>query len=61
MNNRIGVKKEIDRLGRLVIPKEMRDTLCLGSEVELVLTEDGILVRNPRYRLVSTYPKEHNC
>ncbi len=61
MNNRIGVKKEIDRLGRLVIPKEMRDTLCLGSEVELVLTEEGILVRNPRYRLVSTYPKEHNC
>ena len=61
MNHRIGVKKEIDRLGRLVIPKEMRDTLCLGSEVELVLTEEGILVRNPRYRLVSTYPKEHNC
>ena len=52
MRDGVGVLKEIDKLGRLVIPKEFRDRLLLGAEVEVVLTEDGILVRNPEYRLV---------
>lgn len=54
MEKRIGVQKEIDRLGRLVIPKEMRDTLKLGEIVELVMTEEGVLVRNPHFKLVCT-------
>ena len=48
----IGVKKEIDSLGRLVIPKEMRELLNLNCEVELVVTKFGVLVRNPEYMLV---------
>ena len=51
-NMSIGVRKEIDKLGRLVIPKEMRDLFKLGDSVELVITSSGILVRNPEYRLI---------
>ena len=49
---KIGVIKEIDKLGRIVIPKEMRDRLGFGDSVEVVVTEEGVLVRNPQYRLV---------
>ena len=49
-DGRIGVNKEIDSLGRLVIPKEMRDLFNLNRQVELVVTERGVLVRNPRYK-----------
>jgi bifunctional DNA-binding transcriptional regulator/antitoxin component of YhaV-PrlF toxin-antitoxin module len=52
MNNKIGVLKDIDNLGRLVIPKEMRDTFKLDKSVELVVTEEGVLVRNPKYKLI---------
>ena len=48
----IGIKKELDNLGRLVIPKEMREMFCFEKEVEVVVTEEGILVRNPEYILV---------
>ena len=33
MNNGIGVLKEVDNLGRLVIPKEMRDSFKLNEIV----------------------------
>ena len=52
MENVVGVIKEIDSLGRLVIPKEMRETFKLDKCVEIVVTKDGILVRNPRYELI---------
>lgn len=52
MNEKIGVNKEIDPLGRLVIPKEMRELFGLERELELVVTEGGVLVRNPQYILV---------
>ena len=48
----VGVNKEIDALGRLVLPKEMRALFRFQNEVELVVTEEGVLVRNPEYRLV---------
>ena len=48
---KIGVIKEIDRLGRIVIPKDLRDRYFIENRVEVVATEDGILVRNPEYRL----------
>ena len=47
----VGVNKEIDSLGRLVIPKEMRELFSLQKEVELVICEEGILIRNPKYQL----------
>ena len=43
----IGVLKEIDRLGRIVIPKELRDRYFLESEVEIIATTDGVLIKNP--------------
>ncbi len=54
----IGIIKEIDKLGRIVIPKEMRDRLALGDAVELTLTEEGVLIRNPEYRLVKVLSSE---
>lgn len=51
MKDNIGVLKELDRLGRLVIPKEMRELFLLDGVVELVVTKDGVLVRNPEYEL----------
>ena len=48
----IGVIKEIDKQGRIVIPKEMRERYSLGESVEILMTEDGVLIRNPEYALV---------
>ena len=47
----IGIIKEIDRLGRIVIPKEFRQRYALTDQVELVATEDGILLKNQTYIL----------
>ena len=49
---KIGVTKEIDKLGRICIPKEMRKLFHLDNEVELQVTKEGILIKNPEYVLV---------
>ena len=49
---KIGIKKEIDKLGRICIPKEMRSLFRLENEVGLQITKDGILLKNPEYILV---------
>ena len=46
------VEKELDKLGRICIPKDMRNALGLEREVEIVMTTDGILIQNPGYVLV---------
>lgn len=48
----VGVLKEIDSLGRIVIPKEFRERLKLNKEVEVILTESGVIIRNSKYKLV---------
>ena len=48
----IGIKKEIDKLGRICIPKEMRKLFNLENEVEIRITEEGILLKSPEYVLV---------
>ena len=48
----IGIKKEIDRVGRIVIPIEYRNMYHLFGEVEMVATSDGLLIRNPKYKIV---------
>ena len=48
----VGIIKEIDHLGRIVIPKDVRERLQFEKRVELVLTKEGVLVRNPAYCLV---------
>lgn len=47
----IGVIKEIDRLGRIVIPKELRKRYGLTDQVELIATEKGILLKSQEYVL----------
>ena len=51
MDKRVGIIKEIDSLGRIVIPKDYRDRLSLEKKVEIVLTSEGILIKNPEYKL----------
>ncbi len=50
--DKIGIVKEIDGLGRLVIPKELRERFGLGKAVELIATKDGVLIKNPELVLV---------
>ncbi len=52
MNETVGIIKEIDALGRIVIPKEFRERLMLEKRVELVLTKEGVLIRNSEYELM---------
>lgn len=54
----VGITKEIDALGRLQIPKDIRERLELTGEVELIVTPDGLLVRSNEYRLVRRDPDE---
>ena len=60
MKEKIGINKDIDALGRLVIPKEMRELFGINKTVELVITEDGVLVRNPEYKLVKVLNQKNN-
>ena len=57
MKNSIGIIKEVDRLGRIVIPKEFRERFGLNESVELVATEYGILLKSPNYKLVKVEKK----
>lgn len=47
-----GIIKEIDNLGRLQIPKEIRTRLGLAEKVELVVEKDGLLIKSIEYELV---------
>ena len=48
----IGIIKIIDKLGRVQIPKDFRDRLGLKGKIEVVLTKNGVLLRNSKYELV---------
>ncbi len=52
MSKDVGILKEIDRLGRIVIPKDFRERLMLDKTVEIILTSEGVLIRNSEYELV---------
>lgn len=47
----IGIIKEFDNLGRIVIPIELRKRFALEKQVEIIVTEEGILLRNTEYYL----------
>lgn len=49
---KIGVIKDFDKLGRLVIPKSMRERYGIMDKAEIVATKDGILIKNPEFILV---------
>jgi AbrB family looped-hinge helix DNA binding protein len=40
----IGVIKTVDNAGRLIIPAEIRERLGLYGAVELIMTDEGLLV-----------------
>ncbi len=48
----IGIIKEFDKLGRLVIPKDLRERYALGNKVEIIATMQGLLIKSPEYVLV---------
>ena len=43
--NVVGIIKEIDKQGRIVIPKEIRKRFSLDNEVEIIATSEGVFVR----------------
>ena len=55
MKTPVGIIKGVDKLGRIVIPKEIRNVFKIDKEVEIVLTSEGVLLRNPKYILVDKY------
>ena len=57
-NQKVGIIKGFDKLGRIVIPKELRERFDLADSVEIVATADGILLKNPEYVLVKLVKKE---
>lgn len=48
----IGIFREMDKLGRIVIPIEYREAFKLENRVEILATDEGILIRNPKYKVV---------
>lgn len=55
--NNLGIIKEIDDLGRLQIPKDIRTRLGLKKNVQLVVTPDGLLIKSEEYKLVKLSDK----
>ena len=49
---RIGIIKGFDKLGRIVIPKELRERFGLYDSVEIIATTEGVLLKNPEFILV---------
>ncbi len=49
---KVGIIKEFDKLGRLVIPKDLRERYAMDNKVEIIATEQGILLKSPEYKLV---------
>ena len=58
---KIGIIKEIDSLGRLQIPKEIRNRLGFDKDVELVLTKDGLLIKSREYVLTKESEKDKSA
>ena len=56
--DKIGIIKEFDKLGRIVIPKELRERYGLTQTVEIVATKEGILLKSQEYVLVEKKKQE---
>lgn len=50
----IGRFRKIDKLGRLVIPKDLRDFYHINENtpIEIVATQNGILIKTPDYFVI---------
>ncbi len=56
----IGITRRLDHLGRIVIPKELRNTYKLVERdmIEVIGTEEGILLRLPQIEISRKQSKE---
>lgn len=52
----VGMIRKVDKLGRLVIPKEYREMYRLdcGDRAVMIATPSGILLTNPKYKIVES-------
>ena len=50
--DKVGIIKEFDKLGRIVIPKDLRERFTLDNKVEIIATKEGVLIQNPQYLLI---------
>lgn len=58
MKDTVGIIKDMDDLGRVVVPKEFRERYALKKRLEIVATPEGVLIRNPEYKLVRIEKEE---
>lgn len=52
----IGIVRKVDSLGRVTLPKELRRVFCLdkNSQIEILATDQGILLRVPNIEIRRT-------
>ena len=52
----IGIARKVDSLGRVTLPKELRRVFCLDkdSQIEILATDQGILLRVPNIEIKRT-------
>lgn len=52
----IGIVRKVDSLGRVTLPKELRRVFCLekDSQIEILATDQGILLRVPNIEVTRT-------
>lgn len=59
----IGIVRKIDALGRVTLPKELRRVFMLdkNDEIEILATDDGILLRVPNIEVRRVGTKRGGC
>lgn len=59
---RVGMIRRVDNLGRVTIPKEYRDFYNLNPENDVCIidTMEGLLITNPKYKVVKIENVEEN-
>ena len=59
----IGIVRKIDSLGRVTLPKELRRVFMLdkNDEIEILATDDGILLRIPNIEVRRIGTKRGGC
>lgn len=50
----LGIQRRIDNLGRLVLPKELRELYGIkdGDFIEITPTDKGLLLKKPNYKII---------
>ena len=56
--DKFGIIKEFDTLGRIVIPKKLREQYFKDGAVEIIATREGLSLQSPEYFLVERRPIE---